>query len=213
MALPEDTKRWVVVGCVLNTVLLPVLRQYIDLELQKLYSTLNQNQKLESQSYANRIRNDGGTYSFNYDSINQNSSIKKASNWKYSVANHHEFAKLYLKPFMAKFTKITDESFDTSAALSVMKCCLVFDQDLRDAADTVRDKVRNSWGHCNISEWNDQKFIDCFQKMEDLAVKLRNLPAVDKQKLLDEIAGWKNDGKLQSFALYTGRFNAVYLVS
>ena len=192
--LTEETKRWLITGCVLHNVLLPELRKYIEPELLKLYNNLNQYQRLVKQTYGNRLKNDGGggSYNFNYNSINQNDS-KSAAKWNCSVISHHDLAKLYLKPFMAKFSSITDESFDASAGLSILKSCSLFPQDLQDAADIVRRDVRNSWGHCNLSEWDVNKFSDCFQQMKKLVTKM-NLSALDEQKLLNETKEWETDG-------------------
>ena len=198
LSLTEETKRWLVTGCVLHTVLLPELRKCIERELLKLYNNLNQNQRLVNQAYGKQLKNDGGNYKFNYNSINQNDSIKSAAKWNYSVISHHDLAKLYLKPFMAKFSFITDESFDASAGLSILKSCSLFPQDLRDAADIVRDDVRNSWGHYNLSEWDVNKFSDCFQQIKDLVTKM-NLSAPDEQKLLNEIEKWETDGNKSYF--------------
>ena len=179
-------------GCVLQTVLVPKLREYIEDVLLNCY---NNNQALSNQVYGSQQRRDGGNYTFNYKNINQNGIMhpNAPAQWNYSVASHHDFAKLYLQPHMVKFSSITDESFDASAALSVMKCCFSFSQGLRRTADIVRNSVRNPWGHCNLTEWDANKFIDCFQQMSDLVKKL-NLPVADEQGLLDEIKQWGKDG-------------------
>ena len=194
--LTNETKRWVVIGCVLQTVLSPVLRKLINLKLQQLYFHLNLKQKLKNQSYKSRLKkdNDNGAFSFNYDNINQNNVLRSQAKWNYSVTSHHDLAKLYLKPHMATFSCITDESFDTSAALSVITYCCAFPLNLQDAAASVRDEVRNPWGHCNITEWTEQKFNDCFVHMDNL-IKELNLPHADEVKLVNEIKEWKKNGK------------------
>ena len=46
------------------------------------------------------------------------------------IKSHHDLAKLFLKDFMTKFDKITDDAFDASAALTIIgKETVLFSKD------------------------------------------------------------------------------------
>ena len=66
----------------------------------------------------------------------------------------------------------------------------VFTVATQDAAEVVRQNVRNKWGHCNFTEWDETKFLDCFQLMDDL-VKTLNLADDQEKKLLEQLKEWK----------------------
>lgn len=69
----------------------------------------------------------------------------------------------------------------------------VFTVATQDAAKVVRRNVRNKWGHCNFTEWDETKFLDCFQLMDDL-VKTLNLADDQEKKLLRQLKEWKEKG-------------------
>lgn len=54
----------------------------------------------------------------------------------------------------------------------------------------VREKIRNPWAHCNITEWNAVKYSDSFQLMKKL-IKDLNLNSIEESLIIDEIENWK----------------------
>ena len=65
------------------------------------------------------------TVNLNYESINNNSNAPHRSHYDYCVKDEVSLAKLFMKPFMAKFNAF-DSSFDASAALAVLCGALPF---------------------------------------------------------------------------------------
>jgi len=102
LKLDDNVKRWLVVGIALNTVLLSPLRNYLEPFIESHYESLKSSHpNIHMQSYASHLKKDG-TATLNYGSINSNEA-KKARNYDYCVTSCVDLAKLYLKPFMAKF--------------------------------------------------------------------------------------------------------------
>ena len=140
--ITDNDKRWIVVGVALNTALLPKLKEMIELEMVKLYKKWNQAYRIESQTTKLHLRKDQ-SFTLNYQSINSNHSLGNKSKWNHDIRDPNELAKLYLKPHMVKFSKLSDESFDIYAALSMICFSSAFNTDLQDAARNVKDDVRN----------------------------------------------------------------------
>ena len=195
ISLSDETKRHLAVGIALNNVLLPELKNLVDVQLKKLHDHLvkqcsintHQNSLMQPQKYG-----------FEY----------KDPNNDYIVTTHHELAKLFLKPFMRFFNKITDDSFDASAALTIIsharcgsgcsskqsntKSCFCFTSEQRKLAGEIRDQIRNPWAHCNINEWKATKYGDAFYLMEKMA---NALPAnFDRVSLVQNLDTWKVNG-------------------
>ena len=105
------------VGIALNNVLVPQLRAVIDHDLKGLYDNLVIKHKI------NTNKNDLFTpeaHGFSY---------RDAGN-DYIVYSHHELAKLFMKKEMVKFKRITDPTFDGSAALNVIENASCFSSAL-----------------------------------------------------------------------------------
>ena len=60
----------------------------------------------------------------------------------------------------------------------------------------IRSDIRNEWAHCNLSTWNNLKYLDSFQKMNRL-VKNMNLAPADEARILAELSKWELNGNLQ----------------
>ncbi|KXJ07838.1 E3 ubiquitin-protein ligase DZIP3 [Exaiptasia diaphana] len=190
LCLDENNKRWVVVGIAIMKVLLPALRSFVLPKIAKHYNDLKANHNIDSQVYGAHLKMDG-TYKFNYDSINSNQG-KKTPIFDYKVTSEVDLAKLYLKPFMAKFTGI-DETCDLSAVLGILSSASVFTTATQDGAKDVRQHVRNEWGHCNFTVWNEAKITDCFKFMNFL-VKSLKLTGDQEKKLLGNLKEWEEKG-------------------
>jgi hypothetical protein len=115
--------------------------------------------------------------------------------YDYAVKDPLSLAKLFLKPFMAKFTGF-DDTMDTSAVLSVMCEAQPFIACGADAlAMKVRSDVRNEWAHCDFSYWTETAFQTALNNIESL-VKALGLTTADEQTLLDDIDNWRKNGKV-----------------
>ena len=161
-AVTDNVKRHVVVGIALNNVLVPQLRAVIDHDLKGLYDNLVIKHKI------NTNKNDLFTpeaHGFSY---------RDAGN-DYIVYSHHELAKLFMKKEMVKFKRITDPTFDGSAALNVIEKASCFSSAVRDAAKKIRQKLRNPWAHCKSDEWTESKYKETFKLMEELFTTLSKI--------------------------------------
>lgn len=103
--LGDNQKRWLVTGICLNKILLPALRDFVKPEMLKHYTHLRTTHGIDKQVHAKHLSKDGKT-KFNYASINLNEAKhkKRVHLYDYSVKSAVDLAKLYLQPFMAKFT-------------------------------------------------------------------------------------------------------------
>merc|ERR1719495_2143362 len=119
------------------------------------------------------------------------------------VSSHHELARLHLQVHMAKFKKITDSSFDGSAALNILERAYCFTPHEKRVAKDLREKLRNPWAHCNTDEWDDNRFLESFKLMEELITPLSKVPkkgpkampkSFDASKLTNHLKAWKEDG-------------------
>ncbi|KXJ23421.1 hypothetical protein AC249_AIPGENE24731 [Exaiptasia diaphana] len=86
-----------------------------------------------------------------------------------------------------------DESCDLSAALGILSSASVFTMATQDAAKDVRQHVRNEWGHCNFTVWDEAKIADCF-KLMDVLVKSLILADEEEKKLLEQLKEWEERG-------------------
>ena len=192
-SISNDERRWVVIGVCLTKVLTPALRNVLATEIPKWHHGLCQPPtEIDKQVYRGRkVRLTPSTLHLNYKSINNNDVHRSPRAFDYAVRDPLSLAKLFVQPFMSKFTGF-DETMDISAVLSVISEAAPF---LRAAAHakTVRSHVRNEWAHCKFKKWTEAKFKAAFQSMEAL-LKNVNLPHNDEQKLCDELNSWKIKG-------------------
>ena len=195
MNISEDQKRWVVVGIAFNK-LVPHIRPFVEQSLQAEYQSLKSSHNIHSQTPPGILKNH--PKHLKYENINSNSSHKLSpfkfdfSKFDYKVSSHVDFAKLYLQPFMAKFSAF-DGKCDGSAVLSLLVDVPVFSNATQSSAKTVREDVRNEWAHCNFTDWDAVKFQGCFQEMREL-VHSFGLPTADETTLLSELNDWETKG-------------------
>ena len=156
--ITDNGKRHIVTGIALHNVLIPELKKYVELKLEEHY------QNLVKEFHVN----DRHKFIKPPDERFSISSLERELNdASYSIKSHHELAKLYLERHMRKFSKITDESFDSSALLGVIIGASCFSKNEIEKASKIRSEVRNEWAHVNREKWTDSYFLKCFQIMED----------------------------------------------
>ena len=91
----------------------------------------------------------------------------------YGVTDPVSLAKLFVEPYMCKFTGF-DQTMDLSPILSVIGKAPPFTR-AAEHADKVRNLVRNKWAHCgDLPNWTKEKFEAAFASMEAL-LKILNL--------------------------------------
>jgi hypothetical protein len=192
-SISNDERRWVVIGVCLNKVLTPALRNVLATEISKWHQMLCQPPtEIDKQVYGTHQKQlCPSTLNLNYKSINNNDAHRSPRTFDYAVRYPLSLAKLFVQPFMSKFTGF-DETMDISAILSVICEAAPF-VGAAAHAKTVRSDIRNEWAHCNFAEWTEPKFIDAFQNMETL-LKNVNLSSNDEKKLCDELNSWKSKG-------------------
>ena len=168
--ISDEERRWVIIGICLSKVLTPALRDVIANEIsmwhQKLLLPPDEidKQKLGSQ----KKKLPPSLLKLNYESINNNSTKSSSSNYDNAVKDPVSLAKLFMKPFMAKFIGF-DQTMDTSAALSVVAEAQPFHASGAGAmAKKIKSDVRNQWAHCDFSHWTDVAYQASLNDMEAL---------------------------------------------
>ncbi|CAC5410070.1 unnamed protein product [Mytilus coruscus] len=91
---------------------------------------------------------------------------------------------------MTHFTAF-DDSCDSSALLGIIVNICTFPSDVQCDAKQIRSNIRNSWAHCDFSEWSSTKYANSFQLMEQLVKHLR-LNNREENKILGELNKWEN---------------------
>ena len=91
------------VGICLNKTLLPPLRDFLKQEMEKHYDDLKAKHSIDKQLRGSHLKKDG-KYRLSYKSINKNKTKKKPRLFDYNVKSAEDLGKLYLMPYMAKFT-------------------------------------------------------------------------------------------------------------
>ena len=202
-SISNEERRWVVIGVCLTKVLTPALRNVLAAEILKWHQVLCQPPtEIDKQVFGGHQKKlPPSKLKLNYENINNNKHvIKFPHSFDYSVKDPVSLSKLFVKPFMSKFTGF-DQTMDISAVLSVICEAAPFTAAAAHAK-TVRSDIRNEWAHCNFAEWTEAKFLAAFQNMENL-LKSVNLSSGDEKKLCDELNSWKDKGN-EIFCPYMG---------
>ena len=163
-----EHRRWLVVGIVLHSVLMPYIRKTIEQKMKPFYQNLLANYGLDKQTYPTHLKTiPPTTLKLNYESINNNAALGRDTHcFDYCVKDEVSLAKLFMKPFMAHFNAF-DSSFDASAALAVLCSAPPFSAAVL-SAELVRSEVRNKWAHYDSASWTEVKYNICFDRMETL---------------------------------------------
>ncbi|XP_020612520.1 uncharacterized protein LOC110050887 [Orbicella faveolata] len=64
---------------------------------------------------------------------------------------------------------------------------------IQSSADDVRENVRNTWGHCNVTDWTEVFFSDCFSQLATLVRSLGLTGGVEKTTV-DQLSDWQSKG-------------------
>ena len=189
----DAERRWSVVNIVLNKVLMPYLRNKIQQEMKPFFQHLLANYRLDKQTFSTHLKSIPST-TLNYKSINNNAALgRDTRRFDYRVKDEVSLAKLFMKPFMARFNAF-DSSFDASAALTVLCCAPPFSA-AAPSAELVRSEVRNKCAHYDYVSWTEVLYDTCFDRMKTLVEDLGFAPA-EKTKLLAELQLWRRHGKI-----------------
>lgn len=199
IVVTDNQRRWVVVGICLNTLLTPVLRNILKKEIPAWYNNLRLPPKqISTQTYRKHAAKlPSSKINLKYGNINKNSITHKTTYkaYDYNVKDAESLAKLFVQPFMAKFSGF-DQTMDLSAALAIMCEADPFHTSgAAVQAKTVRSVVRNEWAHCNFSYWSDANYHSCMLHMESLVKKL-NLPSADENHFVNELTVWRDKGNI-----------------
>ncbi len=191
--ISNEQRRWVVIGFCLTEVLTPALRNLLAIEMPKWHQVLCQPPtKIDKQVFGGHQKKfPPSKLKLNYKNINNNDVIGSPHSFDYSVKDPVSLSKLFVQPFMSKFTGF-DQTMDISAVLSVICEAAPFVAAAANAK-TVRSDVRNEWAHCNFANWTEANFKAAFNSMESL-LKNVSLSPKDKQKSCDELNSWKRKG-------------------
>ncbi|XP_046854702.1 uncharacterized protein LOC124447743 isoform X2 [Xenia sp. Carnegie-2017] len=190
--LNDDEKRWCVYGIVLNHVLIPAVRPYLENNILNEYDGLKQSHKIDVQTAHNFPSPKYSPHDLHYKNINNNET-KDKKKFNYEVKSHVDFGKLFLLSHMAKFNSY--DSCDASAVLNLLERIQIFSNLVQNAAKIVREN-RNSWGHCNFKEWNETDFQ---KKIDNMKKLVKELCLATEDEVLNVINHWKD----QALTLWT----------
>ncbi len=173
--------------------LTPALRNLLAIEMPKWHQVLCQPPtRIDKQVFRGHQKKlPPSKLKLKYENINNNDVIGSPHSFDYSVKDPVSLSKLFVQPFMSKFTGF-DQTMDISAVLSVICEAAPFTAAVAHAK-TVRSDVRNEWAHCNLAKWTEANFKAAFNSMESL-LKNVSLSPKDKQKSCDELNSWKRKG-------------------
>lgn len=191
-----DKRRWLVMSICLHIVVTPPLREIVAKKMVSLYDLMKRKNKIDTQTYLKYLEKlPGGRRDLNYESINRNDRLESSDLYDYKVGDVVSFAKLFVQPFMAKFTAF-DDSFDTSAALAVLSYEGLFKPQVTNSARDVNFHVRTEWAHPNFTAWTAEHYDNCFRFLVELVSQLsRQFPHwTDNTRILGRLQWWKDNG-------------------
>lgn len=194
--MSDEERRWVIIGVCLNKTLTPELRKVLIKEIPKWYQILsNPPTNIDKQTYVKFSRTlSPSAMKLNYDSINNNTLHKSPKLYDYAVKNPLSLAKLFMKPFMARFGGF-DHTMDTSAVLSVMCEAQPFiASGAAKLAKKVKSDIRNEWAHCDFEYWTEPTFQSALKDIKSLVKKI-GLSTAEEKSVHDDIDTWRNHGK------------------
>ena len=128
--LSEETKNMASFGICLSDTLMPVLRQGIDRRFRRFYEHLKTTpEKYQVNTHQNRLSADSAG---RYYGINYIDSIEKNECGAHIIRDHNQLSQCFIYHYnrdtqkyvtdshMIKYVKITDESFNATAALTIL---------------------------------------------------------------------------------------------
>ncbi len=208
MLVSDEEKRWLVVGIAMNKVAAPVLRHFIKQGMDTHYanldiycSGLSTPCTLKTLTY-HQVIADSSLKHLKFQNVNNNFHLHGMNKalYSYNINSPVDLAKLFLPGFLAEFSAF-DDSLDMSAILRLLGFntpAPIFHSpippiSIQTSADDVRENVRNKWGHCNVTDWTEVFFNDCFFKLETLVRSLGLTGGMEKTAL-DQLSGWQTKG-------------------
>ena len=204
----DEERRWLVVGIAMNKVAAPVLRDFIKQGMDTHYTNNTYCHGLASPCALNTltyhyVNADPNLRKLKFQNINSNHNNHgdRKNLYNYNVNSSVDLAKLFLPNYLAEFSGF-DDSLDMSAILRLLgfnNPAPIFHSpnpliSIQLSADDVRENVRNTWGHCNVTDWTEAFFNDCFSKLATL-VRSLGLTSVMEKMVLDQLSGWETKGK------------------
>ena len=191
--LSVEKRRWVVVGLCLHSVVIPPLRGIISREVSKVYEEMKSKNHIDKQSSSKyQKKMPKGWKDLNYRNINRNH-FKVEGLFDYKVKDDVSLAKLLME-HVAKFNAF-DNSFDASAALTVLSTPGFFNDSVNALAQTVISVVRNKWAHPDFAEWTENMYHNCFAFLEEL---VKVIPGHDPEwnsSIKSRLIWWKKYGR------------------
>lgn len=221
MAISDNDKRWLVTLVASNKFVAPVLRNFANIGMDKLYTFLDGHlngswpgRRLQTLTYPichpPTTCADPFLRDLKFENINDNFNLhgRDKIHYNYNVKSSEDLAKLYLPHYLALFSGF-DNSMDMSAVLNL----LVYNNyptqiflssnpfvDIESLADDVKANVRNPGAHYNESDWTEKFFNQCFDKLEAL-VKGLVLPAAKNRDTLDRLSQWRIKGNRTAISI------------
>ena len=193
--LSVEKRRWVVVGLCLHSVVIPPVRGIISREVSKVYEEMKSKNHIDKQTSSKYQKQMPKDWKYpNYRNINGNH-LKDEGLFDYKVKDDVSLAKLLME-HMAKFNAF-DNSFDASAALTVLSTPGFFNDPVNALARNVNSVVRNKWAHprSDFAEWTENTYDKCFTFLEDL---VKVIPGHDPEWNLSincRLIWWKKYGR------------------
>ncbi|VDI63547.1 Hypothetical predicted protein [Mytilus galloprovincialis] len=198
--LKDNQKRWLVIGICLHDILSPVLRKYIESEINQLYTSLVTSNNINAQLYNNgfleRYPPSSNGYRLNYETINNNKAFYKGQVklYDYKVQNAVDFSKLFLQQLTIAHYTDFDEACDSSALLAILINVDTFPTVVQHDANSIRSKIKNPWAHCDFSQWDTGRNVYCIQLMINLVKKL-SLILSEENRIIGDLNRWGTTGK------------------
>lgn len=177
----EEERRWLALGIAMNQGLLPVLRKFAKLGMEKHYKSLAMKHSLKKLTYE-QARNDTALQNLKFENINGNcrNKLRKPLAYNYSVESAVDLAKLYLPE---RYTHFLD--FDELQDLDIILFLLIHNEPepiftsqdesnpIQSAADDFKKNVRDKWATPNFADWTEKFSVTCFSKLKVLVESLR----------------------------------------
>ena len=208
--ISDEEKRWLVVGIAMNKVAAPVMRDFIKQGMHIHYTNntychgVTTPCTLTTLTY-HQVSTDPCLQHLKFQNINNNLQLygmkkKDLHKYNYNINSAVDLAKLFLPDYLAKFSGF-DDSLDMSAILRILgfsnPAAIFYSPNplisIQLSADDVRENVRNTWGHCNVTDWTEVFFSDCFSKLKTLMRSL-GLPLGMEKMTLDQLSDWETKG-------------------
>ena len=188
-----ERRRWLVVGLCLHSVVIPPLRGIISREVSKVYEEMKSKNHIDKQTSSKYQKTMPKDWKYlNYQNINGNY-LKEEGPFDYKVKDDVSLAKLLME-HMAKFNAF-DNSFDASAALTVLSTPGFFNDPVNALAQTVNSVVRNKWAHPDFAEWTENMYDKCFTFLEDLVRAILVHDPEWNSIIKSRLSWWKKYGR------------------